>query len=150
MKQHPNAKLQNCLVHFRRILLEAVRLDKFVKESAELSEEAIEERILSGLKSLNPATQLTTSLYALSKIFTCERLKKQKVPGSAAYFELHQLQNQLFDIIDVEIKNTAKDRLIEKGNKQTSRRETSSQRHASTISTTKSFSEPSYRTRQSQ
>lgn len=122
MKQHPNAKLQNCLVHFRRILLEAVRLDKFVKESAELSEEAIEERILAGLESLNPATQLTTSLYALSKIFTCERLKKQKAPGSADYLELHQLQNQLFDIIDVEIKNAAKDRLIEKGNKQTSRK----------------------------
>ena len=113
MKQHPNAKLQNCLVHFRRILLEAVRLDKSVKENAELSEEAIEERIPSGLKSLNPAPQLTTSLYALSKIFTCERLKKQKAPGSADYFELHQLQNQLFNIIDAEIKNAAKDRLIE-------------------------------------
>lgn len=119
MKDHSNAKHQACLVHLRRALLDAMRLDQFVKDAQKLSDDALEKLILDDLKKGNPSTKLVTVLFALSNIFNYERIKRQNPEGSTQYTKSHDCQKELFSKIDLQLLEIANDRVTQKGSQWT-------------------------------
>lgn len=122
MKKHPNALHQACLVHLRRALLDAMRLDQFVKEIKDLSDDAVKELIVENLQAANPSTELVTVLFALSNIFHCEKIKRQNPPGSSKYKKAFENQKELFPYIDQMILKIAKDRVQQNGSQWTSKK----------------------------
>lgn len=122
MKDHPDANHQACLVHLRRHLLDAMRLDQFVKDTQKLSDDALKELILDNLKNANPSTELVTVLFALSNIFNCEKIKRQNPQGSTQYNQAHENQKEFFSYIDSQLLKIAKDRVTKNGSQWTSKK----------------------------
>ncbi|MDO4937424.1 MAG: transposase, partial [Sutterellaceae bacterium] len=112
-EQHPKIRQQNCIVHWRREMLDAVNIDSLTKSlTAKTEEEAIQKATQQAFK--NPAIfQLCCVLKGIGKIYGYEKtVKKEKDESREAYLK-RILENRqehakpLMDDIDIVMKSLA-------------------------------------------
>ena len=70
--EHPNAKHQSCLIHFRREIIKAIDPKGFADELNELEIPLAIAKLTKDFKDENPTILLFTVLEALSKIYSYE------------------------------------------------------------------------------
>lgn len=122
MSEHPSALHQTCLVHFRRTLLEAIRPDSFIKETAELSREQIGKLLKEKMNRSEDAVKLLLTLNCVSQIFRLEQVKKQYEPGSSESKQAHKSQSALFKNVRKLMNELSQERVEQKGSTRKARR----------------------------
>lgn len=115
---HPNAKHQSCLIHWRRTLLKAVMTDKVVEKFEKLPPQEQEALLEEKLRGGNVTPALVMVIDAIRKIY--------RLLSDAKWHPEHTEQNRvqirmLMDTVDEIIKEISKDLLTQKGSKYTSK-----------------------------
>lgn len=72
MEEHPGAKLQHCLVHLRRYLIQAFGFENYCKQLDVLDEKECREFVMKDIKEASDKYLIYTAFNAINKIYALE------------------------------------------------------------------------------
>lgn len=117
-EEHPEAKLQNCLIHARREIIKAFNPNDYVKKLEPLSEAEQLDLLREDVKNSRPKFLLYMAFDAIDKIYALERsVNRESADALEQRLAVRQTSRKLMENIDKLIEELSFGRVMFKGNK---------------------------------